>query len=314
MWIKHQHFRQISHALQDGKQSKIDQALAELVDLDHSPNEIPSACPSCRRELICSPLPYVELFVSSCPEHHGVWMSPVVWKKLKELMSYQISVDEKKKFCLKVLSQIALILMVGFSGLIVLIYSPRAVLDYFHQKHLNAQSMKISETDWPLRSSSDFPPIPLKESRIDQHQDLLYFERLSSILELGISNRLNMDLVLRTERKPSTRYRDLYLFYAEKQSEFSAELKDLEPPAHLRQFHGLILEAVEEQTYFYGDYAEEKIRSKTAKLNQMLDHPALISSSKKLHDAYAIFKAIYPELDRATDEAIERRLCWMDII
>jgi hypothetical protein len=86
------------------------------------------------------------------------------------------------------------------------------------------------------------------------------------------------------------------------------------PPARLEAFHDFVVQALNNQLDFYDDFVRRKMENPSVELNQLLQHPNLLACDKKLWAAFYEFARLYPNRDTATNNAIEQRLCWLDLI
>jgi hypothetical protein len=172
---------------------------------------------------------------------------------------------------------------------------------------------RLSEEYWPERRWPGAHPIPLKESRIDVHEELLYFDQLLGLLEVGITNRLNMEGALGVSRPPE-RYTALYNVYQQRQGDVLERLRTLTVPGRLQPIHEQIVRATERQIAFYGDFARAKVQDPTTDLRRLLGHPAVREQNQALLDAWGRVGQLYPDLDRATHQAIYYHLCGFDTI
>jgi hypothetical protein len=153
----------------------------------------------------------------------------------------------------------------------------------------------------------------LKESRIDVHDELLYFDQLLGVLEVGITNRLNMEGVLAV-RRPSARYTALFEVYRERQEDMLQRLRALTVPDRLQPIHEQIVRATERQIAFYGDFTRAKVKDPTTDLRRLLAHPAVREQNQLLLGAWTRIGQLYPGLDTPTHEAIYYHLCGFDTI
>jgi hypothetical protein len=117
-------------------------------------------------------------------------------------------------------------------------------------------------------------PFPLKESHIDVYEELVYFDQLLGLLEVGITNRLNMEGVLAV-RRPPARYTALYEVYRGRQEDMLQRLRALPVPGRLQPGHEPIVRAAERQIAFYGEFARAKVQDPSTDLRRMLAHPDL---------------------------------------
>src|SRR5262245_56652656 len=167
---------------------------------------------------------------------------------------------------------------------------------------------RLSESYWPERPWPGARPIPLKESRIDVYDELVYFDQLMGLLEVGITNRLNMEGVLAVPR-PAERYAALYEVYRARQEDMLQRLRGLAVPGRLQPVNEPIVRATERQIAFYGEYARAKGQDPTTNLRRMLTQPDLREQNQLLLQAWTRVGQLYPALDAPTHEAIYYHLC-----
>ena len=176
------------------------------------------------------------------------------------------------------------------------------------------QNRWVSETHWPSRGwTYRLFWIPAKTGSFTRHDELAYFVALVRVLDEGVSNRMNMDGVLRTSRTP-TQYERLYELYRQRQSGVLGRLERLDPPPRLRSVHGRILVAAVEQIRFYERFMRAKAHDRAIELRDLLGDPALQTTNTELHTAWDEIRRLYPDLDPATSSAIEMRFCGFDAL
>src|SRR5205823_8987582 len=132
----------------------------------------------------------------------------------------------KKRHQLRVLNRLLVVFVVVTLAAVVLTYPERTAMlivgavDGFYDN-------RVSETYWPSRGWLYKTAIPTKGSSIDVHDELLYFHRLLTLLDDGITNRLNMDGVLKT-RRSGPEYEALYEVYRARQVDVLAQLRRID--------------------------------------------------------------------------------------
>ena len=126
-----------------------------------------------------------------------------------------------------------------------------------------------------------------------------------------ISNRLSMELTLKTTRTPEELAAG-HAQYREKQVHVLTSLRSLDVPAKLRPVHDHILVATERQLEFYQAFVAAKSVDPSADQARMRQHPALVSTDRELHAAYDLVKQLSPTLDRTIDQALDQHLCAFD--
>ena len=102
--------------------------------------------------------------------------------------------------------------------------------------------------------------------------------------------------------------------YEQQQRKMLENLRALEAPPRLQQFKDEVLSAGEDQIRFYEEFAQAKITNNDLNFNAFSSNLNLKTSDQKLHAAYDYLKTLYPSIDKATNDAIEQRICWFDII
>jgi hypothetical protein len=145
------------------------------------------------------------------------------------------------------------------------------------------------------------------------YEELVYFDQLLGVLEVGITNRLNMEGVLAVPRRPE-RYAALYAVYRERQEDVVQQLPALGVPGRLQPVHEAIVRAAERQIAFYGEYTRAKVQDPTTDLRRMLAHPDLREQNQLLLQAWTRVGQLYVGLDTPTHEAIYYHLCGFDTI
>jgi len=192
MWIEGDRLQVIDSALEPGQQDDIEQLLADVLRSNAKQSQIPTTCPTCRRDLIRNALPGAGLYVSACPDRHGAWMTSDVVETLRGFVAEHATLAAKKRHQLRLLNRLLVVLAILVPAAVLLTYPERTVMmvvgvvDSFYDN-------RVSETYWPARGWIYKTTIPTKGSSIDVHDELLYFDRLLTLLDEGITNRLNVD-------------------------------------------------------------------------------------------------------------------------
>lgn len=312
MWIASDRLQLIDAALEGGRRDDVDRLLADILTSDAAPGRIPTVCPSCRRDLIRNPLPAVGLYVSSCPDRHGAWMTADVVETLRGFVAEHATLAAKKRHQLRVLNRLLIVLAVVVPVAVLLTYPERVIMTIVRAVD-SFYDHRVSETHWPARGWLYKTAIPTKGSAIDVHDELEFFHGLLSILDDGITNRLNIDGVLKT-RRPQVDYEALYDVYRSRQLDVLERLRRLEVPDRLRPIHARLIVATDQQIRFYGTFVDAKLQDPSIDLGRMLGDPALKTANRELLTAWAEIKRLYPNLDAETGQAIESHLCGFDII
>ncbi len=114
--------------------------------------------------------------------------------------------------------------------------------------------------------------------------------------------------------RPPERYTALYDVYQQRQGDVLERLRTLTVPGRLQPIHEQIVRATERPIAFYGDFARAKVQDPTTDLRRLLGHPAVREQNQALLDAWGRVGQLYPDLDRATHQAIYYHLCGFDTI
>ena len=313
MWIEGERLQVIDSALERGGRAEVEQLLADVFRTPAGAAAIPSACPTCRRDLVRNPLLGVSLFVSACPDRHGAWMTSDVVETLRRFVDEHATLAAKKRHQLRILNRLLVILgAVLFAGLL---YSyPERIVTTLVDTGSRFYDWRVSETYWPERGLVyTYWQIDVKTSSINVHDELMYFTRLVALLDEGITNRLNIDGVMKT-RRSAAEYTRLYEIYRTRQLDIMARMRQLAVPEKLASIHGLLLLATEEQIRFYQTFLDAKLKDPGVNLGRMLGDPALQATNRALHTAWDEVRRLYPHLDVETSSAIEAHLCGFDVI
>jgi len=86
----------------------VDRLLREIVAPQTGAPEIPTSCPACGGDLLRTTLPHGDLFVSACPNQHGVWLSRAEGERLRDLVGAQGATLARRRHTLLVVSRVLL--------------------------------------------------------------------------------------------------------------------------------------------------------------------------------------------------------------
>lgn len=312
MWIEGDRLHLIDSALEQGRRHDIDRLLADILTPGAGEKGIQTACPSCRRDLIRNTLPAAGLYVSACPGGHGAWMADDVAETLRGFVDEHATLAARKRHQLRVLNRLLVVLAILAPVSILLTYPERVIVSVVGAVD-SIHDHRVSETSWPSRGWIYKTSIPTKGSVIDAHEELQFFHGLLSALDDGITNRLNIDGVMKTRRSPA-QYRALYTIYRDKQLDVLDRLRRLDVPDRVKPIHVRLIRATEQQIDFYGAFVDAKLRDPSVDLGRMLGEPALKTVNAELRTAWSDIKRLYPNLDEETARAIESHLCGFDVI
>src|SRR3989442_713285 len=293
----------------------VDRVLADVLANDPDAREASTTCPECLGDLLRTTLPRSELFVSACPNQHGVWLSRAEGERLHALVSAQDAAFARKRDRLRVVRRTLVAALAAARGAVVA-GAVVAGRDGVRGKHAspaeNPDSRRITPANWPQRDWSAWYPLSATSPIVDR-DELRYIQELLLVLQKGADNRLNIHEVLRTTRT-ADEYASLLDVYQRRQAAVLAKLNVLAVPARLRSIHRHLVVATDRQIVFFGVFVAEKINDPTVDLCRMIRHPALTASSRALHAAWDKIRALYPNLDQVTNDAIASRLCRFDLI
>src|SRR5262245_31349019 len=224
MWVEQTGLAEIDTKLRYGDTDEVYQLLREVLSAPAVPTAVPVCCPTCRRDLVRQPLAIAGLFGSACPEGHGAWLSPEVADSLRALVGHRAADGRRHRIAL-----LGALVGLSLIGLAILSWPqrpsapPRTIreatpaptpgaVDQAARVDQGAaaarrapaeksivpvaptamdrvDNARLSESYWPERPWPGARPIPLKESRIDVYEELVYFDQLLGVLEVGITNR-----------------------------------------------------------------------------------------------------------------------------
>jgi len=307
MWIS-------DRRVEDLNAIDVDRVLADVLANDPDARETPTVCPECLGDLLRTTLPQSDLFVSACPNQHGIWLSRAEGERLRELVSAQHDAAlARKRDRLRVVRRTLVAALAAARGAVVA-GAVVAGRDGFRSASPaeNPDSRRITPANWLQRDWSAWYPLPGTSPIVDR-DELQYVHEMLLVLQKGADNRLNMHEVLRTTRT-ADEYGSLLDVYQRRQAAVLAKLNVLAVPARLRSIHRHLVVATDRQIVFFGVFVADKIKDSTVDLCRMIRHPALTASSRALHAAWDKIRALYPNLDQATSDAIESRLCRFDVI
>jgi len=280
MWVTTNSLERIDAALGEGPRPDIDRLLAEVLAEASSTEPTPTGCAVCRRDLTRSSVGRPRVLIYSCPDGHGSWLDGDGVAALRRVLHERAAphTPGSPTPAPPVSRRLA-----ALSGLLV---------------------ASLAVLTGTIMLSSPAGPMPVAERR--------YFAELIVVLDDGIVNRRNIDGVLKSRSRPDT-YVSAFEIYRVRQERFLRRLDTMNVPPRLRPIHERIRTAAQGQTGFYRDFTEARTRN-PAGLPDLLGHPDLRQSDYDLHRAWDLIRETYPILDPRLAEAIESRLCHLDII
>jgi hypothetical protein len=311
MWFPRSVFEKFNSVLRVGALKEADQILVGVLQDEKNNAAKPGYCPHCKKNLVHQALPYLEVFVHACPEKHGFWMTPENSLGLKKFINEQLHEEhhQKNRFRLLIKS-----FFLGFAAILIIHLSMPALqnMQAQQQEWMNQrENERISATYWPLRKSA-FPAVPAISS-VDTAEELVYLEDWAALMAENVSNRLNMEGVLQTERRPQE-YQAILSYYLRRQTVVFEKMAMLTVPEKLNGFHAHALKSIQAQMRFYTTFAMEKAKVATMTVADLSKNPDLIASAQELQATYQELMQVYPDLDARTHAAIQQRLNWAGIV
>jgi hypothetical protein len=153
----------------------------------------------------------------------------------------------------------------------------------------------------------------LPEQVFARHDEGVYLERVTTLLDEAIARRVNLERALRA-RSSAAEYQRALDRFRSRQLDFVIMLDRLDVPPRLLPFHERLRAAATEQVRFYAAFVAAKTRDADLELGAMLDHPALRASHGDLRAAWDHVSRLHPALDRQVEAVLEGRLTWFDAI
>lgn len=313
MWFDKYKIEAIEQGLKSGNKAGLSGILPEKSSTYENPT--PSTfCPKCGKAFIRKQLNYIRVVVPACPDGHGVLLHNSDMDKIRLMLkggAVPSGTIHPKSDSFRVFVFLVGIALVFFNGFL---HSQKSKTSRnYKMTYTMEHTQKVGPHYWPSRDFSQWNAFPVEQNAVVVPEELQYFKSWMDIVNGGIVNRLNMQDALLAKR-PVTEYMDAYYFYSDRQEQIINRLKDLVPPERLGTFHDLVVDAAINQVEFYEDYARRKTDVPALEFNALMQHPKLIDCNAKLWDAFHEFERIYPNRDTATNNAIEQRLCWLDMI
>lgn len=278
MWVTGTSLERIDSALGKGPTPDVDRLLAEILGGASSTEPTPTVCAVCRRDLTRGHVGHSPILIYSCPEGHGSWLDGSGVATLKTLLHDRAATPAPTVPARRRLPVLITLLIAALAAAIFLTSAPMGT------------------------------PAPSPMSQAERR----YFDELIVMLDDGIMNRRNIDGLLKGQTRPDI-YISAFEAYRARQERFLRRLDVVTVPPRLRPIHGRIRTAAERQIGFYRDFTDARTRNPGA-LPNLLGHPGLRESDYDLHRAWDLIRQTYPLLDPRLAEAIESRLCHLDIV
>ena len=120
MWVDGPKFKKIGNLLLARKSDYIEDVLTQILPSAESQKaSIPATCPTCRVELVRRPLPYLEFFVSACPNQHGAWLSDEVSRKLRDWIVESFSISAQRNTLIRFFQPLMIVVIAAFLAFLV---------------------------------------------------------------------------------------------------------------------------------------------------------------------------------------------------
>jgi hypothetical protein len=278
MWLTGTSLERIDSALGKGETADVDRLLAEILAGASSSEPTPTVCAVCRHDLTRGHVGQSSVLIYSCPDGHGSWLDGGGVATLRGLLHDRAPAPAPAR------GRLALLVGLLIASLAVL--AATTIL-----------------TPAPVGAPAPSPMSP------DERR---YFRELIAVLDDGIMNRRNIDGLLKSQSSPDI-YVSGFEAYRSRQDQFLWRLDAVSVPSRLRLVHDRIRTAAERQIGFYRDFTNARTRKPDA-LPDLLGHPNLRESDYDLHRAWDLIRQTYPTLEPGLAEAIESRLCHLDIV
>jgi hypothetical protein len=281
MWLTGTSLERIDSALGKGETAAVDRLLAEILAGASSTEPTPTVCAVCRHDLTRGHVGNSPVLIYSCPDGHGSWLDGSGVATLRSLLHDRTALPAPMGPARGRLAVLLALLMASLAAL----------------------AATVMLTSGPVRA-----PAPSPMSQAERR----YFDELLAVLDDGIMNRRNIDGLLKSQSRPDI-YVSAFEAYRSRQERFLRRLDAVTVPERLHPIHERIRTAAERQIGFYRDFADARTRNPEA-LPNLLGHPDLRESDYDLHRAWDLIRQTYPTLDPRLAEAIESRLCHLDIV
>lgn len=131
-------------------------------------------------------------------------------------------------------------------------------------------------------------------------EERVYLQQFLRLIDLAIVERVEMWSLLKSGEKGKSPDQDY--------DEIVGQLTTLTIPPRLRSVHHLVLEAVNEQKAALQEWRKTGLPASVAR------HPLVVSSSKKLRQAYAEMLSLFPNEEEHNKAAFFDYLCALDFI
>lgn len=316
MWIESDQYRDINSALERRSREILERLFSKFHSsqpLSSKSHQKPTLCPSCRKPLIRKAVPYVELFVSACPDHHGAWLSSDTAEKLREFIHEELN-EKKPKASPGITLRPYLVSWVILSFVItVLAQIPSLITHMLGVNEQGIAASRIGPHYWPTRIQESWQPLNYEGAGITDEEDRNYIDFIGIILEQAITNRKNIDDALQIPRKTEDRA-SVIQFFEEHQLILISVLSRAKVPERLKGFHERLIRALTSQIEFYGDLGTALQEGRKEKKSLMMDHPGLIESHSALLDAWEEFSNVAPDPRHPLSQGMYERLCALDIV
>lgn len=311
MWFEKSKIDVLEESLMNNHRNSAADLIEQLRAVKQNPNPY-TFCPKCGKAFIKQPFNYLRIVVPSCPDGHGAWINEINAAKIVNFFQSGQSHRQQESQRIAAVS-VWFLIVVSFVVMMFLERRDKRNETNYKLTYSMEHIRHVGPDNWPTRDFSQWNVFPYEQNAVVDSEELEYFYRWVGVVNEGIVNRLNMNDALLAKR-PSQEYVEAYYYFANKQNVIIRRLREIYPPDNLMVFQNLVIQAVNDQIDFYDDYSRQKSINPSLTLKEFLKHPKLKACDQKLWAAYYEFQRLYPNRDTETNNAIEQRLCWMDLI
>ena len=311
MWIESDQYRDINSALERRSRDILERLFPNFLQPAIPPDNKPTLCPQCRKPLIRRAVPYVELFVSACPDHHGAWLSSDTAKKLRDFIHDELDVKKKKSIHFFSARPYLYSWLIISCVITLLAETPHILSRLAGVNSQGIVASKLGPHYWPVRVQEDWYPLTFEGAGIRSEDDRIYLDFIGLALEQGITNRLNLEDALKV-KKSQEGYESLYHFFEENQLALLSLIGRVKVPEEWSEFHKHLLKAFGAQIQYYSDRIS--LLPDEAGRRPFGENENLKTCHRELLEAWENFISIYADPNHPLHVGIYKRLCAFDVI
>jgi hypothetical protein len=143
-------------------------------------------------------------------------------------------------------------------------------------------------------------------------RDGAFLQEFFRLINLAIVDRVQTQAWFQSNGKKGAAFPN----YQQSTGRLMVQLEALTVPASLTAVHRSVIDALKEQTAYFAEW--QRAVAQREPFNHALGasphHPRILSSSQKLHQAYARLMQAYPQEAERTKQAFFDHLCALDFI